>query len=218
MEILYEDNHILVVTKPEGILSQKDNSNDLDLLTILKSYIKEKYNKPGEVYLGLVHRLDRRVGGVMVFAKTSKAASRISSDIRERKFMKTYLAIVDGKVSENKRLVDQLIKVNKEAKIVEEVENSQEAILSYEVIKNFVMDNNDFSLLKIDLETGRYNQIRVQLANNNTPIINDYKYGYKKKNYNDQLGLWCVEISFNHPTLKEVMTFRKEPTGGIWSK
>src|SRR5690554_8172568 len=113
MEIIYEDNHLLVVVKPPGVLSQGDITNDIDMLTILKNYIKEKYQKPGNVYLGLVHRLDRMVGGLMVFAKTSKAASRINEQIRNHKFIKNYLAVVHGKVKANDKLIHYLYKDHK---------------------------------------------------------------------------------------------------------
>ena len=108
LDILYEDNHVIVVFKPAGILSQADKSGDVDMLTIIKSYLREKYNKPGNVYLGLVHRLDRPVGGVMVFAKTSKAASRLSEQIRNKEFSKMYLAVVDGKIENKKRNIRRL--------------------------------------------------------------------------------------------------------------
>ena len=153
LKVIFEDNHIIVVEKPPNIPSQSDKTGDLDMLTIVKNYIKEKYNKPGNVYLGLVHRLDRPVGGVMIFAKTSKSASRLSNQVREKVFKKEYLAVVDGKF-ENKRgtLVNYLYKDerNNISKVVsKEKKNAKEAKLDYEVIKYNEMKN--LSLLKINL-------------------------------------------------------------------
>lgn len=214
LKILYEDNHIIVVVKPENILSQKDDTNDLDMLTLIKEYIKKSKEKEGNVYLGLVHRLDRRVGGVMVFAKTSKAASRLSDDIRNHNFNKKYLAIVEGEINGSGVLVDYLKKVDNRAIISKEDGKISE--LKYQVLKKFSLDNNICTILLINLLTGRYNQIRAQLSHFNHPIINDFKYGYKGKNYDDVLGLFCYEISFNHPTKKEKMTFTYQPDWGIW--
>lgn len=214
LKILYEDNHIIVVVKPENILSQKDDTNDLDMLTLIKEYIKKSKEKEGNVYLGLVHRLDRRVGGVMVFAKTSKAASRLSDDIRNHNFNKKYLAIVEGEINDSGVLVDYLKKVDNRAIISKEDGKISE--LKYQVLKNFFLDDNICTILLINLLTGRYNQIRAQLSHFNHPIINDFKYGYKGKNYDDVLGLFCYEISFNHPTKKEKMTFTYQPDWGIW--
>lgn len=214
LKILYEDNHIIVVVKPENILSQKDDTNDLDMLTLIKEYIKKSKEKEGNVYLGLVHRLDRRVGGVMVFAKTSKAASRLSDDIRKHNFNKKYLAIVEGEINDSGVLVDYLKKVDNRAIISKEDGKISE--LKYQVLKKFFLDDNICTILLINLLTGRYNQIRAQLSHFNHPIINDFKYGYKGKNYDDVLGLFCYEISFNHPTKKEKMTFTYQPDWGIW--
>lgn len=214
LKILYEDNHIIVVVKPENILSQKDDTNDLDMLTLIKEYIKKSKEKEGNVYLGLVHRLDRRVGGVMVFAKTSKAASRLSDDIRNHNFNKKYLAIVEGEINDSGVLVDYLKKVDNRAIISKEDGKISE--LKYQVLKKFFLDDNICTILLINLLTGRYNQIRAQLSHFNHPIINDFKYGYKGKNYDDVLGLFCYEISFNHPTKKEKMTFTYQPDWGIW--
>lgn len=218
LNVIYEDNHIIVVQKYENVLSQKDITNDIDMLTIVKGYIKQKYNKPNEVYLGLVHRLDRRVGGLMVFAKTSKAAARLSLEIRERNISKKYLAIVLGKTKEYNYLEDYIIKEDKVSRIVDsEYPNSQKAVLEYHTLQYFTFDDIDFSLIEVNLLTGRYNQIRSQLSCHSNPIINDFKYGYRGKNYNDQLGLWCYELSFKHPTKKEKMNFSLKPTTGIWS-
>lgn len=215
LNILYEDNHIIVVIKPEGVLSQEDYTHEKDMLTIIKEYIKETKKKEGNVYLGLVHRLDRRVGGVMVFAKTSKAASRLSSDIRNHDFNKEYLAIVKGDVKNDGRLINYLKKEDNRA-VVASNEEGKESILDYMVLKRFKKDNVDYTVLKINLITGRYNQIRSQLSYFGYPIVGDYKYGYKGENFNDVLGLFCYKISFNHPTKKEKITFDYLPNWGIW--
>lgn len=220
--ILYEDNHIIVVVKPENVLSQEDITEDDDMLSIVKKYLKEKYQKPGNVYLGLVHRLDRRVGGVMIFAKTSKAASRLSEDIRNHNFHKEYYAIVKGKIDKSGSLTDYVIKEesekNHKAMIVnKDTTNAKRAILDYQFIKGFKIKDIDFTLIKINLITGRYNQIRLQLSNFGYPIVDDYKYGYTGENFNDMLGLWCYKIRFNHPVLKREMEFSYIIKDGIWS-
>lgn len=202
--IIYEDNHILVCKKEEGLLSQKDISNDEDILTLLKGYLKEKYQKPGNVFLGLCHRLDRRVSGVMVFAKTSKAASRISASIRNHEFKKVYLAVVVGRMDGKGQLNNKLSKVDLMAL---EDDDGKDCCLEYEVINHFKMNDDLFSVLKINLITGRFNQIRKQLSLINHPLINDFKYGYRGKNYEDSIGLICYSISFPHPITKEDMVF-----------
>ena len=163
LKVIYEDNHIIVVEKTPNIPSQGDKTEDIDMLTIIKEYIKEKYNKPGNVYLGLVHRLDRPVGGVMVFAKTSKAASRLSEQVRNKTFKKEYLAIVDGKPKmERDTLEDYLLKNEKTnmSKVVKEgTKNSKYAKLDYELLK--YNEEINLSLLKILLHTGRHHQIRL---------------------------------------------------------
>lgn len=213
LKVLYEDNHIIVVLKPEGVLSQEDYTHEIDMLTLIKEYIKETKKKEGNVFLGLVHRLDRRVGGVMVFAKTSKAASRLSEDIREHNFNKEYLALVKGDISENGELINYLKKEDNRA-IVSSF--GKLAKLEYSVLKRFSLNGNSYTGLKINLITGRYNQIRAQLANFNHPIIGDYKYGYNGEKIDDCIGLFCYKISFNHPTKKEKMTFEYQPDWGIW--
>jgi len=219
--ILYEDNHLIVVVKPQNILSQADNSKDEDIMSQIKDYLKEKYNKPGNVFLGLLHRLDRRVSGVMVFSKTSKAASRLAGEIREQKMKKTYYAIVVGDIEDSGNLKNYLkkVRVNNSYKAIitnDKDTEAKEATLSYKKIKRVLLDGNIFSLIEIDLITGRYNQIRAQLAHINHPIINDFKYTYRLNNYNDELGLACVEIGINHPITKEYLDFQYIPTNGIW--
>ena len=208
---LYEDNHILVVIKPPEIPVQEDASGALDLLTILKDYLKEKYNKPGNVFLGLVHRLDRNAGGVMVFAKTSKAAARLSTQIRERETKKTYLAVVSGcPEKSSSRLIDFLYK-NEDTNTVSVVEagtsNAKEAILDYETIDQV----NNVSLIRVSLLTGRAHQIRVQMAHNGTPVYGDTKYGFKREQPGYDLALWSYKMEIDHPIKKERMCFTAPP-------
>jgi len=167
LNVIYEDNHVIVVEKIVNIPSQGDKTGDRDMLTIIKEYLKEKYNKPGEVYLGLVHRLDRPVGGVMVFAKTSKAASRLSEQVRTKQIKKKYLVIVDGKPAKPKNTLEDYLSKNERlntSKVVEEgTKNSKLAKLDYEVLK--YNEEINLSLLEVNLHTGRHHQIRVQLSN-----------------------------------------------------
>lgn len=204
INVLYEDNHVLVVEKPINVPTQEDNSKDKDLLTMLKEYIKEKYNKPGNVYLGLVHRLDRPVGGVMVFAKTSKAASRLSDQIRLNKFNKVYNAICLGNVNNEGRLEDKLLKDTRR-NIVKVDPNGKQSILNYKKLKQ--IDN--LTLVEIKLETGRPHQIRVQMSHNNNPLYGDQKYN-KNSKVGQQLALFAKKLEFYHPTTKELMSFELE--------
>jgi len=204
VKVLYEDNHIIVVVKDYNIPVQEDNTKDIDLLTMIKSYLKEKYNKPGNVYLGLVHRLDRPVGGVMVFAKTSKAASRLSNEIREKKIEKRYIALVHGKTKEYGKLIDKLMKDEKtNTSFVDD--KGKESILEYKLIEY----KNDMSLLDINLHTGRHHQIRVQLSHHGYPIYGDQKYGIDKEGI--QIHLWAYKLKFKHPVKDEIMEFTYYP-------
>lgn len=201
INIIYEDNHLLVVEKPINVPTQEDSSKDIDFLTMLKEYIKVKYNKPGNVYLGLVHRLDRPVGGIMVFAKTSKCASRLSEQIRDRKFKKVYNAIVIGRIDDSGTLEDYLLKDYKN-NIVRIDSKGKKAILHYKRIS----DKNNMSLVEVELETGRSHQIRVQLANYGYPLYGDQKYNRKAK-VGEQLALFAKSISFYHPITNKLLTF-----------
>ena len=211
LKVIYEDNHIIVVEKPANIPSQGDKTGDLDMLTIIKAYLKEKYNKPGNVYLGLVHRLDRPVGGVMVFAKTSTAAARLSEQVREKVFKKKYLVIVNGKFEEKKgTLKDYLLKnerLNKRRVVEEGTKNSKYAELDYEVLKYDKEQN--LSLLKINLHTGRHHQIRVQLSSRDHSIYGDAKYNGRGSAR--QLYLWAYELTIQNVVSKEEMTFTSIP-------
>ena len=200
INIIYEDNHLLVVEKPINVPVQSDKSGGEDLLTMLKKYLKKKYNKPGDVYLGLVHRLDRPVSGVMVFAKTSKAASRLSKQIQKHEFKKIYMAVIEGKVSESGVFKDKL-KKDEKTNITRVSEDGKEAELSYNLI-GFV---NNLSLVRISLKTGRSHQIRVQFASRKIPLYGDQKYNPNAAL--DQIALFASMLEFKHPVTKEVMSF-----------
>lgn len=201
INVIYEDNHLLVVEKPINIPTQEDNTKDKDLLTILKEYIKKKYNKPGNVYLGLVHRLDRPVGGIMVFARTSKAASRLSEQVRNKTFKKTYNAVVIGNIENTGKLKDYLLKDEKR-NIVKVDEKGKEAILNFKKL-NF---KDNMSLVEINLETGRSHQIRVQMSHHGYPLFGDQKYN-KNAKVGEQIALFAKKIEFVHPTTNELLTF-----------
>lgn len=203
INIIFEDNHLLVVEKPINIPVCEDDSRDLDLLSCLKRYLKEKYDKPGNVYLGLVHRLDRPVGGVMVFAKTSKAASRLSKQVAEHKLEKTYLAVVCGKVPETGNLHDYLVKDKKQNQsYVTDKEHGKEARLNYKRL-----DYRDgFSLIEIHLETGRSHQIRVQFSSRGFPLVGDAKYN-KNHDGKTSVALFAKKLAFYHPITKEKIYF-----------
>ena len=217
LNVLYEDNHIIVVEKPVNIPSQEDKTGDIDMLSLVKGYIKKKYCKPGEVYLGLVHRLDRPVGGVMVFARTSKAAARLSEQVRSKAFKKKYLVICDGKFENEKgTLQDYLLKnerLNMSKVAKEGTKNSKLAILDYEVLS--YNEEIDLSIVKINLHTGRHHQIRVQLANFGHSICGDQKYGTRGRG--KQICLWAYELTLFHPITKEEMVFKVLPKlEGSW--
>ena len=217
LKVIYEDNHIIVVEKIPNVPSQEDKTGDISMMTLIKDHIKEKYNKPGNVYLGLVHRLDRPVGGVMVFAKTSKAASRLSNEVREKVFKKEYLAVVDGKLEQEKGTLENYLykdkKTNTSYVVNKDKKDSKYAKLDYEVIK--YDKENDLSLIKINLHTGRHHQIRVQLANIGHSIYGDQRYGIKGKN--KQIALWAYKLTIEHPTKKEKMEFEDLPKKvGVW--
>lgn len=200
LEVLYEDNHLIVVVKPFNLLSQSDITGDSDMFTLVKDYIKEKYHKPGNVYLGLVHRLDRPTMGVMVFAKTSKAAARLSKQIQTHQFEKKYYAVVHGILKEKNGVLtdyldrqDQMTFVSKTGKYSE---------LSYTVLEE--NEKEQLSLLEIFLKTGRHHQIRVQFASRGYPLYGDTKYGH---DISKQLCLVAYSLSFYHPITKELLHF-----------
>lgn len=204
LNILYEDNHIIVVVKPFNVLSQGDSTGDISIMDMIKEYIKVKYNKPGNVYLGLVHRLDRPVGGIMVFAKSSKAASRLCKAFNEHKITKKYLAIVHGKVDKNGEFRD-LIEKGKDGKSFVS-SNGKEAILDYELLD--YNKDNDCSLVSISLKTGRHHQIRVQFSSRGHYLLGDQRYGVQD---NKQISLFSYYLAFTHPVTKEVKEFKALP-------
>lgn len=214
INIIYEDNHLLVVEKPMNMLVQSDSTKDIDLLTLLKAYLKEKYHKPGNVYLGLVHRLDRPVGGVMVFAKTSKAASRLSEQVRTHKMEKEYHAVVCGKVKEQELLQDKLLK-DKKHNIVKVDPKGKDSILEYKLVR--YLENQNLSLVRINLKTGRSHQIRVQFSSRKHPLYGDQKYN-KNAKVGEQIALFASSLSFYHPTTKKYLTFHLDlPTRKPWN-
>lgn len=203
INVIYEDNHLLVVEKPVNMPVCEDESRDLDLLSVLKNYIKNKYNKPGNVYLGLVHRLDRPVGGVMVFAKTSKAASRLSSQVSNRELDKTYVAVVNGKVPDKGEMFDYLVKDSKKnISYVTDKSHGKEAKLKF---KRLVFKDN-CSLVEVYLETGRSHQIRVQFSSRGFPLVGDAKYS-KNHDGKTSVALFAKKLSFRHPISKEMLSF-----------
>ena len=201
IKILYEDNHLLVVLKPINMPVCEDSSGDLDLLTYLKSYIKEKYNKPGNVYLGLIHRLDRPVSGIMVFAKTSKCASRMSEQVRNGKLNKKYYAVICGNLSGHGVFNDKLLK-NSHTNMVTVDSRGKDSSLEYNVVSN----KNDLSLVDINLITGRSHQIRVQFSSRGYPLYGDQRYN-KNASLGEQIALFSYYLSFYHPISGELMEF-----------
>jgi 23S rRNA pseudouridine1911/1915/1917 synthase len=199
LKILYEDNHLIAAFKPSGVLVQGDASEDVSLMDLVKDYIRHKYKKQGNVFLGLMHRLDRPVAGVVLFAKTSKGASRLSEQIRNREFKKTYMAIVEGELRPNKgTLINKLVK-DENKKIALSSEAGDESVLDYETVAL----GGERSLVKINLITGRFHQIRAQLSLAGHPIIGDIKYGARKALSNKNILLCATEIKFKTATGEE---------------
>lgn len=217
LQVLHEDNHIIIVNKRAGDIVQGDRTGDKPLSEVVKEYLKEKYNKPGNVYLGVVHRLDRPTTGIVLFARTSKALPRLNKLFAEKKAKKTYWALVKNKPP---KLEDTLIhwlrknpKNNKSQAFSKEVNNSKKAILHYKVIKT--LDN--FYLLEIDLETGRHHQIRTQLASFGCPIKGDLKYGYDRSNRDASVSLHSRQLHFDHPVKNEhVEIIAPTPKDALW--
>ena len=217
MDILFEDNHLLIINKRPGELSQLDKTGDNSILEKYKLYLKKKHNKKGNVFLGLVNRLDRPTSGVLILAKTSKALSRMNKMLVERKILKKYLAIVEKKPIRKKNTLINFLKKNQKQNksyIVDETtKDSKKAILHYTTLKE--LDN--YSLLEISLETGRHHQIRVQLSNIGCFIKGDIKYGSKRSNSDKSICLHANEISFIHPVSKnEIKIKANTPQNNIW--
>lgn len=210
LNILHEDNHIIVVMKPQNVPTCEDESKDKDLLNTIKDYIKEKYNKTGNVYLGLVHRLDRPTGGVMVFAKSSKAAARLSLQMKEGDFEKRYYAVLVGEPKEDKATLTGYMKKNAVNNMVymcgETVQGAKFASLDYTVLEK----KEGLSLVDVRLHTGRSHQIRVQMSSQGTPVYGDMRYGGESAK-KGKLALWAYYLAFTHPVSKERMVFRVQP-------
>ena len=217
ISVIYEDNHILVVNKTAGLLVQGDKTGEKSLLDLAKKYIKDKYQKPGAVFLGLVHRLDRPTTGVIVLARTSKALSRLSQQFKDRKTKKIYRAIVSG-TPEAKATLEHYLKKkslkNKSFHYPKNTPNTKKAILHYRSVKQL----KSYHVLDIELETGRHHQIRAQLAAVGLHIKGDLKYGAKRPNKNGSIHLHALSITLIHPTKKEEMTFiAPTPNDVIWN-
>lgn len=215
-DVIFEDNQVLVAVKPQNVPVQLDSSEDKDFLTMLKDYLIKEHNKQGNAFLGLVHRLDRPTGGVMVFAKNSKSAERLSKQIQDRSVEKIYFAVLNGVPKNRQGTLKNYLKKDERTntvKICPQYEDgAKEAVLNYQVLET----KNGRALVKIALETGRSHQIRVQFAGINCPVVNDQKYG--NQNEKGNLALWATEIKFDHPVTKVRHTFRVPPPydEGAW--
>lgn len=220
IKVLYEDNHLIAVYKPAGILVQGDKSGDISLLDEVKAYIKRTYNKPGNVFLGLIHRLDRNVDGIVLFAKTSKGASRISEQFRNHNIKKEYHAWVHGIVKEKKKALINYLKHDENQNFAEvfdeETKNADVAELSYELVKTEGESSQSFSLVKIILKTGRHHQIRAQLSHIKHPIVGDSKYGSTIRLPDQRIALTATSLSFETATTKEQKTITLEIPEKTW--
>jgi 23S rRNA pseudouridine1911/1915/1917 synthase len=217
-EIIYEDNHIIAVYKRSSDLSQGDKTGDISLDTEIKKYIAEKYKKPGEVFLGVVHRLDRPVSGVILFARTSKALERLNEMLSTRQVKKTYLAIVKERPPEDEATITHFLKKNEKQNksyvYDNEVKGSKEASLTYRLKGR----SERYYLLEVDLLSGRHHQIRAQLAKIGCPIKGDLKYGYPRSNEDGSISLFAYRLEFIHPVKKEKIAITAHlPEGDIWS-
>lgn len=217
LEVIYEDNHIIAVNKRAGDIVQGDHTGDEPLSEVVKKYIAKKYNKPGAVFLGVVHRLDRPTTGVIVFARTSKALTRLNKAFAEKQTNKTYWAMISGDLQKEEATLEHYLvrnpKQNKSYAHIKEVPNSKKASLSYQVLKK--LDN--FSLLEIDLHTGRHHQIRAQLSKIGCTIKGDLKYGAKRSNPNGGIHLHARKLVLTHPVKKEPLTLTASlPDDKLW--
>ena len=217
LQVLFEDNHIIVINKRAGDIAQGDKTGDKPLGDVVKDYIKDKYNKPGNVYLGVVHRLDRPTTGIILFAKTSKALPRLNKMFAEKSAKKTYWAIVKNKPNKDQDTLVNWLKKNpknnKSKAHTNEVDDSKKAILHYQVIKK--LDN--YFLLEVNLETGRHHQIRSQLSSIGSPIKGDLKYGFDRSNKDASIHLHARVLEFEHPVKKELITIVAPlPKDAIW--
>ncbi|GGW86770.1 RluA family pseudouridine synthase [Salegentibacter mishustinae] len=218
LQVLFEDNHIIVVSKRPGDIVQGDKTGDKPLSEVVKSYLKEKYNKPGNVYLGVVHRLDRPTSGIVLFAKTSKALPRLNKLFQEKKAQKTYWAIVKNAPPKKSDTLIHFLKrnpkQNKSYAHIKEVPESKKAILEYRLLKK--LDN--YFLLEVDLHTGRHHQIRSQLSAIGSPIKGDLKYGFDRSNKDASIHLHARELKFIHPVKKEeIHIIAPPPDEVLWN-
>lgn len=217
LQILHEDNHIIVINKRVGDIVQGDKTGDKPLSEVVKEYIKEKYNKPGDVFLGVVHRLDRPTTGIIVFAKTSKALARLNESFKNRETQKTYWAVVKNNPPKEKDILIHFLKRNPKNNTskahIKEVPDSKKASLDYSIIKR--LDN--YVVLEINLHTGRHHQIRAQLAIIGCPIKGDLKYGFDRSNADGGIHLHARKLVLTHPVTKETLTFiANVPKDVIW--
>ncbi|CAA0203666.1 RluA family pseudouridine synthase [Tenacibaculum maritimum] len=217
LHVLFEDNHIIIVNKRAGDIIQGDKTGDKPLSEVVKEYIKDKYNKPGNVFIGVVHRLDRPTSGIVIFARTSKALERLNKMLRDKTIRKTYWAITKGTPSKETNTLIHFLKKNpknnKSTPYTKEINGSKKAILHYKVIKK--LDN--YSLLEIDLETGRHHQIRAQLSSIGSHIKGDLKYGFSRSNKNGSIHLHAKKIQFTHPVSKETLEIEAPlPKDPVW--
>ena len=218
LQVLYEDNHIIVVNKRPGDIVQGDKTGDKPLSEVVKSYIKEKYNKPGNVYLGVVHRLDRPTSGIVLFSKTSKALPRLNKIFQQKEAKKTYWAIVKNTPQKDSDTLVHFLKrnpkQNKSYAHIKEVPESKKAILEYRLLKK--LDN--YFLLEVDLHTGRHHQIRSQLSAIGSPIKGDLKYGFDRSNKDASIHLHARELKFIHPVKKEeIQIIAPPPDEVLWN-
>ncbi len=208
LDVLYLDNHLLVVNKAPGILAQADKTGDLDLFTLAKQFLKEKFGKPGNVFLGLVHRLDRPVSGIMVFARTSKAAGRLSVQFRDNTPHKHYLALVEGTCSGSGTCKDYLLKEDQQVRIVPaDHPQARYAELSWRALAH----NQGITLLDVSLKTGRPHQIRIQLSHRGFPVLGDMRYGARSEFDGSNIALHCYRLGIEHPTQKKPLTWAAKP-------
>lgn len=219
LTVLYEDNQIIVVIKPQNVPTMADESGDEDMLSRVKAYVKEKYNKQGEAFIGLVHRLDRPTGGIMVFARNSKSAKRLSEQFSTHSVEKVYYAVTNGSVKIKSQKLTNYLKKDEKENIVKIVPMSEKGAKKAELIYKVLDDNGKESLLEVKILTGRSHQIRLQLSNIGFPLVGDVKYG-KAKGSTTKLGLWAGRLAFDHPTTKDRMVFVACPdeTVSPWNK
>lgn len=218
LQVLYEDNHIIAVNKRAGDIVQGDKTGDKPLSDVVKEYIKKKYEKPGEVYLGVVHRLDRPTSGIVIFARTSKALTRLNEKFKNRETRKTYWAVVKNKPSENAATLVHYMTRNEKSNLskahVKEVPNSKVASLEYAIIAEL----NNYFALEVELHTGRHHQIRAQLSAIGSPIKGDLKYGFDRSNPDGSIHLHARKLQLSHPVTKQELVIEADPPNDpVWN-